>query len=139
MPLSYDENGNLTAYGGDVYSWDARDQLVGLSRPGLTQAFRYDFLGRRTSKGQTKAGVATTTRFLYDGDDLVSEIGATTQHTLHGPFIDQPIARDGKYFTQNHLGSTTTLTDSAGRAVEGYAQMYPSERFGTFVFGGARR
>jgi YD repeat-containing protein len=43
VPASYDANGNLTAFGSDSYTWDVRNRLVGLSRPGLsvTGSFSY--------------------------------------------------------------------------------------------------
>jgi YD repeat-containing protein len=35
VPLSYAADGNLIAYGNDTRTWDVRNRLVGLSRPGL--------------------------------------------------------------------------------------------------------
>jgi YD repeat-containing protein len=35
MAAGYDANGNLTTFGSDAYTWDVRNRLVGLSRPGL--------------------------------------------------------------------------------------------------------
>src|SRR5207302_1892093 len=111
VPLSYDENGNVIGYGNEVYSWDVLDRMTGISRPGLTPSFVYDATGRRRSK--TLNG--TTTAFLLDGEDLVSEItNGSAINTLYGPFIDDPILRNGLYYTPNNLGSATTLTDSTG-------------------------
>jgi RHS repeat-associated protein len=63
----------------------------------------------------------TLTKFLLDGDSVVSEVtGATTVNTLQGPLIDQPLARNGRYFSPQHLGSTATLTDGAGSVVQSY-------------------
>jgi YD repeat-containing protein len=51
---TYDNNGNLTTLtdtsGTTTYTWNARDQLVSLSGPGVTASFQYDAVGRRKSK-----------------------------------------------------------------------------------------
>ena len=40
-----------------------------------------------------------------------------TNQTLQGPYLDQPLARDGRYFAADHLGSSTVLTDGTGATV----------------------
>jgi YD repeat-containing protein len=65
--------------GTTTYTWNARNQLVSLSGPGVTASFQYDALGRRKSK--TVNGV--TTDFLYDGSSVVQELsGGTVQANL---------------------------------------------------------
>ena len=49
-----------------TYTWNARDQLVSLSGPGVAASFQHDAFGRR--KGKTVNGA--TTAFLYDGLDV---------------------------------------------------------------------
>lgn len=116
-PLTYDANGNLTNFGADTYGWNARGQLASLTRPGVSAAFGYDPLGRRTSK--TINGAATA--FLFDGDALIGEaVGGVASFTLHGPSVDQPVARNGQYFTPDHLGSVTTATDGTGAVTQRY-------------------
>jgi hypothetical protein len=91
--------------------------MAGLSRPGLTASFVGDYAGRHSSKTIN----ATHTSLLNYGEDLVSEItNGTAVNTLQSPLTDQPIARGGLYLTPNHLGSTTTLTDSNGNPAEQY-------------------
>jgi RHS repeat-associated protein len=114
---AHDPNGNITSYGADTYTWDVRGRLVKLARTGLTIDFTYDPWGSRTSKKVN----GTLTKFLLDGDSVVSEVtGATTVNTLQGPTLDEPLARNGRYFSPNHLGSTTTLTDTVGSVVQSY-------------------
>jgi YD repeat-containing protein len=52
--LAYDDNGNLQtitdASGTTTYIWNARNQLVGISGPGVSATFVYDGLGRREKK-----------------------------------------------------------------------------------------
>jgi RHS repeat-associated protein len=115
--VTHDPNGNVTAYGADAYTWDVRGRLTKLTRTGLTVDFTYDPWGNRTSKKVN----GTLTKFLLDDEDVVSEVtGATTVNTLQSPLLDQPLVRNGRYFSPNQLGSTTTLTDSVGTVVQSY-------------------
>jgi RHS repeat-associated protein len=117
VTVTNDANGNVTGDGTKTYSWDVRGRLVGMTGSGLTASFVSDYLGRRFSK--TISG--TTTTFLNDGDDVVTDTtGGTASQTLHGPAIDEPLARNGLFFTPNHLGSTTTLTDATGAVQQSY-------------------
>jgi RHS repeat-associated protein len=116
--VTHDANGNLTGFNGESYTWDVRGRLASLTKPGLTASYRYDPFGLRSSQTVN----STTTNFLLDGEEVVSEItGGTAKQTLHGPMVDQPLARDGKYFVPNHLGSTVALTDSGGNTVQQYS------------------
>ncbi|NOT58269.1 MAG: hypothetical protein HOP18_27005 [Deltaproteobacteria bacterium] len=83
---TYDNNGNLQTLtdssGTTTYTWNARDQLVSLSGPGVTASLTYDGVGRRKSK--TVNG--TTTHFLYDGLNVIQELtsGTPTANLLTG-------------------------------------------------------
>ena len=57
--FSYDLDGNLTSDGPTSYTWNARNQLTGLSG-GTSASFAYDGVGRR--RGKTIGG--TTTNFF---------------------------------------------------------------------------
>src|SRR5262249_14235377 len=71
--LSYDLNGNLASDGLTSYSWDTRNQLVGLF--GATSAtFGYNASGRRQSK--TVGG--TSRNYMYDGLNLAQELSGNT-------------------------------------------------------------
>jgi RHS repeat-associated protein len=117
-PVGYDAHGNLTSWNSTFcYNWNARGELVSSTGPGRNDAFEYDWLGRRVK--QTISGVVTY--FLHDGDEVVSEYsGGQYVHTLHSPVIDQPIARNGRWFFPDHRGSTSGLTDAGGNVVQGY-------------------
>jgi RHS repeat-associated protein len=116
--LTYDLNGNLTGDGTTTYTWNARNQLVGIS--GGT-SFVYDAAGRRQSK--TIGG--TTTAFLHDGLNPVQEqAGSTTTNLLTGLGIDEFYQRaDGTttdtFFT-DALGSAVALTDGSGSVAASY-------------------
>jgi hypothetical protein len=86
------------------------------SRRGVADE-RASHTGGRSSKTMN----GTHTSLLNDGEDVVSEItSGTAVNTLQSPFTDEPIQRNGLYLTPNHLGSTTTLTDSTGNLAEQY-------------------
>ena len=119
-PLTYDANGNLvqrqSATGIVTYTWNARNQLTGISGPSGTASFKYDALGRRIEK--TVNGV--TTQYLYDGNQAIAElsgsaIGATY---LTGLQIDEVLARYGasgdRSLIADALGSVLAQTDGTG-------------------------
>jgi RHS repeat-associated protein len=81
-------------------------------------------LGRRTQRSPS-AGIATN--FVYDGQDVVRDLNSdgSTVDYLNGLGIDNKlrltdsrlIATGPLYFSQDHLGSTVTLTNSLGATV----------------------
>jgi YD repeat-containing protein len=121
--MTYDNNGNLAtlqdASGVTTYTWNARNQLTGLSGPGLTATFGYDGLGRRW----TKAINGARTDFLYDGLDPVQEgvlPGTVGANVLAGLGLDEVLTRTDvtgtRAFLPDALGSTLDLADAdAGR------------------------
>ena len=113
--FSYDANGNLTADGSKTYTWNARNELTGLSG-GVSASFAYDGFGRRRAK--TVSG--TTTQFLYDGLNPVQELasGTPTANLLTGLGIDEYFTRTDATGTQHYLadalGSSIALADGSG-------------------------
>ena len=117
--LTYDNNGNLTsitdASGTVLYSWNARNQLVGISGPTVNASFFYDGVGRR----QRKAINGNTTEFLYDGVNPVQETSGATvlANILTGLGIDEFLTRTDvpsattSHFLPGALGSTLALAD----------------------------
>jgi RHS repeat-associated protein len=117
VTVSSDANGNVTAYNGDSYTWDVRGRLSGLSRTGLTASFGYRQDGARTSKTVNGA----TTSYLLDGDSILKETTAgVATDVLQGPGVDAVLKRGSRWLTPDGLGSTATLTDSAGAVQQRY-------------------
>ena len=124
---SYDLNGNLVSRtdstGTTQYAWDFENRLRQVTLPnGLTVTYKYDALGRRIQRIPS-TGVSTS--FVYDGPDVVKDInsdGSTVEY-LNGLGVDNKLRlTDSRlpgplYFVQDHLGSTTGLTNSTGSSV----------------------
>jgi RHS repeat-associated protein len=113
--LTYDNNGNLTsisdASGTTAYTWNARNQLVGISGPGIIASFVYDGFGRR----ERKTINSTLTEFLYDGPNPIQE---TSGSTLLANIIGNLQIDD--FFTRADLGTVTTshfLADANGSLI----------------------
>jgi RHS repeat-associated protein len=120
--LTYDANGNLTFDGTNTYTWNARNRLVQMSSGSLLANFIYDALGRRVRKTINGA----TTRYLYDGNDIVAEIqyGAISATYLRSLNIDEPFLRASsvaEYYHTDALGSTLALTDQNGTVQTTYS------------------
>ncbi|HSP62365.1 MAG TPA: DUF6531 domain-containing protein, partial [Pyrinomonadaceae bacterium] len=126
---SYDVNGNLiskTDSGGTTqYVWDFESRLKQVTLPnGNTVTYKYDAIGRRIQRARI-GGLSTN--FVYDGQDVVKDLNSdgSTVDYLNGPGVDNKLrltdsrqaATGPLYFLQDHLGSTTALTNSLGVAV----------------------
>ena len=111
--FSYDPNGNLTGDGTSGYGYDVENRLVSRSN-GL--AIAYDPNGRLW---QTSGGASGTTRYLYDGDNLVAEYdasGTMLKRYLFGPGVDEPVVEDsGSLF--NCTGTRFLHPDAQGSIV----------------------
>jgi len=139
--LTYDNNGNLQTIidpsGTMTYTWNARNQLAGISGPGMSASFVYDGLGRREKK--TING--NLTEFLYDGLNPVQETSGATiiANILPGLGIDEFLARTDvvagvtSHFLTDALGSPVAVTNNAGTVQTEYTY----EPFGKTTFTGS--
>src|ERR1700688_5028520 len=123
-----DANGNtLSDPSGKQYTWDFENRLVQAVVPGTnggTTTFKYDPFGRRIQK----SGPLGTTNYLYDGDDLLSELdvsGNFLTRYAQGEGIDEPLAqfRSGStsYYETDVLGSVTSTTTPAAAIANSYS------------------
>ena len=121
--FSYDANGNLTGDGTSGYGYDVENRLVSRSN-GL--AIAYDPNGRLW---QTSGGASGTTRYLYDGDNLVAEYdvsGTMLKRYLFGPGVDEPVVEDSgsllncsqtRFLHPDAQGSIVATADCNGNPV----------------------
>jgi RHS repeat-associated protein len=138
--LTFDQSGNLAVEtdggGTTTYTWNARNQLVGLSGPGLTASFGYDGIGRR----RTKTVNGTRTDFLYDGQNPVPEgvlPGTIDANLLIGLGLDDLFQRSDVVGTRSLmpdvLNSTIAIADSSGAITTEYTY----EPFGKVTVAGS--
>lgn len=120
--FTYDANGNLTSDGSTTYVYDVENRLVSASGT-KNSTLRYDSLGRLYET----VGDGATTRFLYDGDELVAEYNGTgtlLRRYVHGKNVDDPVVwYEGtgtgtpRWLHTDHQGSIIAVTDSTGNAI----------------------
>jgi RHS repeat-associated protein len=139
--LAYDDNGNLQSItdsnGTTLYSWNARNQLVGISGPTVNASFLYDGMGRREAK--TVNG--SVTEFLYDGINPVQETAGASilANILPGLGVDEFLTRTDvvagvtSNFLTATLGSPVAVTDNTGAVQTDYTY----EAFGRTTATGA--
>ncbi len=119
--LSYDANSNLSRLGATVYSWNARDELTGITGS-LAASFQYDPIGRRVSKSINGGATA----FRYDGFNSTQELigGTPTANLLPGLEIDEYFLRTEaaglRSLLSDGLGSTLALADGGGSILTEY-------------------
>jgi RHS repeat-associated protein len=118
--FTYDNRGNITSDGSVTFVYDVENRLV--SATGANNAtLDYDPLGRLF---ETSGGSAGTTRFLYDGDELVAEYdasGAMLKRYVHGSAVDDPLVQyngptltDRRHLLTDWQGSIVGIADSTG-------------------------
>lgn len=127
--FGYDANGNLTSDGTTSFGYDSENRLVSTS---AGASLTYDPLGRLY---QVSGGSAGTTRFLYDGDQLVAEYGsngALLRRYVHGTGDDDPQLwyegsglGDRRSLQTDHQGSVVSVADAGGGAT-----IYSYDEFG---------
>ncbi|NIJ35374.1 RHS repeat-associated protein [Sphingopyxis panaciterrae] len=120
--FTYDTRGNLTNDGTSAYAYTAENLLK--TAPGSTSLV-YDPLGRLYETVKSPV----TTRFLYDGIDMIGEYDAANavqRRYVHGPGIDNPIVwyeggaisnMTRRFLMADERGSVVSVTDSAGATV----------------------
>lgn len=117
--LGYDARGNLTTSGSSSYSYTSENMLV--TAPSSV-SLGYDPMGRLY---QTTG--STTTRFQYDGTDMIGEYNASNaiqRRYVHGPGTDEPILwyegsglSDKRYLTADERGTVIAVTNGSGSSI----------------------
>ncbi|WBY06806.1 hypothetical protein PIB19_14965 [Sphingomonas sp. 7/4-4] len=119
--FTYDASGNLISDGVTSYLYDAENRL----RSGYAKfAMVYDPQGRMYAYVNT----SVSTRFLYDGDQVVAEYdnvtGALLRRYVHGDGADDPLIWyeganlvDRRSLQVDHQGSVVSVADGYGAAI----------------------
>jgi RHS repeat-associated protein len=120
----YDANGSVEAYTGPnssyTFTWDYEHRISAVA--GSTAAnYSYDYQGRRIAK---RVNAQTTTTYIYNSRNLITELGLASSEYLFGPRIDEPLARyeNGAvwYYSVDGLGSVSVLGGSDGTVQQSY-------------------
>jgi RHS repeat-associated protein len=121
---TYDTKGNLISAGGATYAYSSENLLTSATG-GITLA--YDPAMRLY---QIAGGTPGTTRFAYDGSDLVAEYDGTNvlqRRYVHGPGTDEPLVwyegsgtTDRRFLHSDERGSVVSVGSSAGTSVNTY-------------------
>jgi len=118
-PLDYDDNGNLTAFDGWSYGYDAHNRLASaIQAGGPSLDLDYDPNGRLISTTLD----SSTTDYVYSGNQLIAEYdpaGNPINLYVYAPGSDIPIARfsgsnglnDVQYLRADERGSIVVETD----------------------------
>jgi len=119
--ITYDANGNPTAYRGYAMTWSKGRQLASMSKSGQQLQFKYDFNGIRSSK--TVNG--TKTVYTYVGDRLISQ--KTGSEVINFAYTNSGAPYGFTYngtpyfYLLNLQGDVIGIYDSTGTVVVKYA------------------
>jgi len=136
--FTYDAAGNLTWWKEKstgkykTLTWDAEGALAAVNlydsgggNPYRTASFTYDGTGRRVKKVVT-GDQTDTVRYVWDGSEVLEEIGAGRRYTPHPNNVDATLSVSDSgagglfYFHRDASGSVTSVTDSSGSTVSRY-------------------
>jgi YD repeat-containing protein len=132
-PYAYDADGNLVSDSTSSYTYDALNQLTGVSNAAGTSQYTYDGLGNRVATVQN----GQPTRSLIDPTSLPSVIGQfgssgnAIAHFAYGLGLTSQLGAAGSitYYDFDALGSTAGVSDSSSV----YSNTYAYEPFGGLI------
>jgi RHS repeat-associated protein len=121
--FTYDANGNMTSDGTRTFEWDARNQLVAVELGTHRSEFSYDGMQRRVSIIEKEnAIVQSGTEIIWcDGANCEERaIDGTT--ILRRIFVQgEQVSGTPQFFSRDHLGSVTEVTDATNAVVARYS------------------
>lgn len=117
--IGYDARGNLNSSGTAVFTYSAENLLK--SAPGVT--LYYDALGRLV-----EYDTSTSTRFVYDGGNIVAEVsnpsGGVLRRYVFGPGADEALVwyegsgtSDRRWLHTDERGSVVAVSDVSGNGI----------------------
>ncbi|MBN1189186.1 MAG: hypothetical protein JXA46_05480 [Dehalococcoidales bacterium] len=116
----YDDNGNMTTRGtvsgNQTLTWDAENRPISVSYNGTSASFVYDGDGKRVKK--VEDGVTTLYLNQYFEVNITTTI-ETSNYYLGGKLIAISENDTVQYLHQDHLGSTSLMTDTSGNVTSG--------------------
>ena len=85
LKCKYDAMGNPLSYKGRTLAWQGR-RLISYGIDNKQATYTYDFNNVRTSKTATDGTTSVTSKYIYDGNNLIAE-----QRTVKGPDKDKSV------------------------------------------------
>ncbi|MBO9714998.1 MAG: RHS repeat protein, partial [Sphingomonas sp.] len=110
--LDYDARGNLTSSGSDSFGYSSENLLTSATVASVSTTLSYDPALRLY---QTAAG--TTTRFQYDGADLIAEYNSSNElqkRYVHGSGVDETLVEYDSSGNRTYLLADAWLDRSTG-------------------------
>jgi len=117
---TYDARGNLTSAGSTTFGYTS-ENLLSTGSPGTT--IGYDTLGR-----MVEYDTSVSTRFLYDGPNMIAEInnpsGAVLRRYVYGASDDEALiwyegstTTDRRFLAADERGSIVSITNGSGTLI----------------------
>ncbi len=129
----YDLKGNLVVIDPNLPSqidieYDYLNRMVRFddSTSGEVTTYEYDAIGRRTERVTDATGTPDTTRYYYDGWQVIEErdgVGAVDATYVYGRYIDEVITMNrgiDYYYHYDNQFNVVALTNPGGNVVERY-------------------
>jgi RHS repeat-associated protein len=126
--LTYDANGNITKKGSQSFKYDVENRLIEVADPNSTTTLTYDSGGGRIKKKFT-VNSEQSTEIVYIGSlfeiqftdnspqSTVKHIFLGSQRIASIKTMDYGLSTTN-YYHQDHLGSTSLITDNQGRLLQ---------------------
>jgi RHS repeat-associated protein len=105
---TYDANGNMVTRGSQTIDWDVENRVISVSGGA---SFVYDGDGNRMMKTENGETILYVNRY-YEKNLTTGEV--TTYYYLGGQLVAMRQGDDLKYMHQDHLTSTSVMTDDSG-------------------------
>jgi RHS repeat-associated protein len=126
-PASYDANGSPTALGGNLYTWDGANRIIGFANSAAhtSSSFTYDGLGRLVRIVDTKNGtlIADHSYFWCGTVRCLAHDNTQSGSPVTKQYFAQGVIASGTpyYYVQDQLASVTQLVSSSGNVAAQYA------------------
>jgi RHS repeat-associated protein len=108
---TYDANGNMITRGSQTLAWDAENRVTAISDNGTIATFVYDGNGSRVMKTENGETILYVNQY-YKKNLTTGEV--TTYYYLGGQLVAMRQGTELKYMHQDHLTSTSVMTDESG-------------------------
>jgi RHS repeat-associated protein len=108
---TYDANGNMTVRDNQTLTWDVENRPVSITDGENTSTFVYDGNGNRVMKTEGGETILYVNKY-YEKNLTTDEV--TTYYYHGGKLVAKYNGTDLSYIHQDHLASTSVMTDSTG-------------------------